>query len=76
MMTDAMVQSQQDCLVVRICKDKSVHVVSAGHRIVNFQAKFVMHRNAVNTAKNRTLKIMIFGGRNKEEMLKEIWREM
>ena len=44
--TDAMIQSQHDYLVVRVCQkayfeaEQSIHFVSDGHRIRSFQAYF------------------------------------
>ena len=73
--TDAMVQSQHDCMVV-LCKNHmSKH--SRKYRAyqlyigVAFKRAFITHRNAVTTAVKRTSKTSECDGREKEEMLKE-----
>ena len=57
--TDAMVQSQHDCMVVRVCQkayveaQQSVQCVPAGHWIGNIQASF---RNASECSEYRSEK--------------------
>ena len=57
--TDAMVPSQHDCMVVRVCQkayveaQQSGHCVSAGHLIGSFQASF---RNALECSEYRSEK--------------------
>ena len=52
--TDAMVQSQYDCMVVRICREayvetqQSVECVSAGHWSRSFQASFCTSSDCSN----------------------------
>ena len=75
--TDAMVQSQCDCMVVRVCHEiyveaqLNVQCVSAGLGAGVFKRAFVTHRNTVTTAVKRTSRTSEGDGRGKEEMLKE-----
>ena len=68
--TDAMVQSQHDCMLVRRCQEAYVQTqlhIGAGA----FKRAFVTHRNAVTTAVKRTSRTSECDGREREEMLKE-----
>ena len=55
--TDATIQGQHDCLVVRVCQkacietQECVQLVSDGHRIGSFQASF---RKTSESSKNRS----------------------
>ena len=76
--TDAMVYSQHDCMVVRICQEayvearQSIQYVAAGHWSKSFQASFFLTRqNAVTTAVKRISRVSERDGKEKEEMLKE-----
>ena len=57
--TDAMVPSQHDCMVERVCQEtyveaqQSVQCLSTGHWSRSFQANFLTHRNAVTTSVKR-----------------------
>ena len=81
-MTDAMDQSQHDCMLVRICQEayveaqKSVQCVSTGHWNRSFQASFcITPRNAVTTAVKRTSRTSGCDRTEREEMFKEDCRK-
>ena len=74
---DAMVYSQLDCMVLRVCQEAYVKHsrVYCAYQLDTgagaFKRVFVTHRNAVTTALKRTSRTSECDGREKEEMLKE-----
>ena len=73
--TDAVVQSQHDYMLVRICQKAYVKVRHSAYQLDigagAFERVFITHRNAVTTAVKRMLRTSECDRRGREETLKE-----
>ena len=76
--TDAMVQNQHDCMVVRVCQKNICRSTAECTVRISWKleqefsgAFFLTHRNAVITAVKRTSRTSECDGREKEMILKE-----